>query len=149
MKTCSKCKKSKPLFLFSVGSSKLDGLHSYCKECDREYRAEHKETLAVQNKVGQMRRNYNLTPTQYQELIANGCEVCRSMDNLHIDHDHRCCPGQKTCGRCIRGVLCSNHNRAIGFTHDNIDELLAMATYLMQFENVLSQNFSALSQVLM
>lgn len=28
-----------------------------------------------------------------------------------IDHDHACCPGRWSCGRCIRGLVCPSCNR--------------------------------------
>jgi hypothetical protein len=31
----------------------------------------------------------------------------------HIDHDHDCCPGSYTCGKCVRGVLCAPCNRTL------------------------------------
>jgi hypothetical protein len=34
---------------------------------------------------------------------------------LAVDHDRRCCPGDKSCGKCIRGLLCGSCNPKIGF----------------------------------
>lgn len=31
-----------------------------------------------------------------------------------IDHDHRCCPGDVSCGKCVRGIVCSRCNTGIG-----------------------------------
>lgn len=27
-----------------------------------------------------------------------------------VDHDHDCCPGGWSCGRCVRGLICSECN---------------------------------------
>jgi Recombination endonuclease VII len=77
-------------------------------------------------------------------LTDPGCEVCgidivtkRRDPRTHkirallvIDHDHECCPGERSCGRCIRGLLCSNCNVALGLTQHNGDMLRAMLNYL-------------------
>jgi hypothetical protein len=34
---------------------------------------------------------------------------------LAVDHDRRCCPGTKSCGRCVRGLLCGSCNPKLGF----------------------------------
>ena len=31
-----------------------------------------------------------------------------------IDHDHSCCPESRSCGQCIRGVICSGCNTMLG-----------------------------------
>lgn len=47
LKTCSKCKKSKPSTLeyFSKDSSKKDGLYSSCKDCRKKYIEENPEKM--------------------------------------------------------------------------------------------------------
>lgn len=61
---------------------------------------------------------YGLTEETYGVLLAEQggkCYICQclpeSVNRLFaVDHDHRCCPGIKTCGTCIRGLLCSPCN---------------------------------------
>jgi len=75
-----------------------------------------------------LNKKYGLSPEEYEKLLRsqNGvCAICGKAPNgirLSIDHDH----GTKK----IRGLLCSNHNTAIGLCHDSPEELLACATYL-------------------
>lgn len=53
---------------------------------------------------------YRLTPELLHALyLAQGgrCGICdASLVDPVIDHDHACCPGKRTCGRCVRGLLC-------------------------------------------
>lgn len=57
---------------------------------------------------------YGITEEQYDNLLIeqnNSCAVCREVFTESIkpwvDHDHNCCKGQKSCGKCLRGLLCS------------------------------------------
>lgn len=67
------------------------------------------------------------------------CAICEQSETaqnqgktrrLCADHDHRCC--LKGCGRCDRGLLCHRHNRGLGYFHDDPDELLSAAEYLLK-----------------
>jgi hypothetical protein len=49
---------------------------------------------------------------------------------LHVDHDHACCPGNYSCGACIRGLLCHRHNTGVGMFLDDPTELLRAADYV-------------------
>jgi len=71
-------------------------------------------------------RDYKITPEQYQEMFeAQGrrCAICRNEPGptglLAIDHDHGCCPGTRTCGKCIRGLLCFPCNSFLGRVNDD------------------------------
>jgi hypothetical protein len=58
------------------------------------------------------------------------CAICGSVENLRIDHDHRCCPGERACGRCVRGFLCHTHNVALGMFKDDPEMVARALTYL-------------------
>lgn len=77
----------------------------------------------------------SLTVHEIRALRSRGCDICgaeRSPDgrSLSIDHDHKCCSGIKSCGSCIRGVLCSWCNLGIGKLRDSAEILQSAADYL-------------------
>jgi hypothetical protein len=53
---------------------------------------------------------------------------------LAVDHNHGCCPGEKSCGKCVRGLLCDNCNQAIGKFRDDPELLLKAAEYLRSWQ---------------
>lgn len=67
------------------------------------------------NRVAQRKFRYGITEEQYDNLLTeqdNSCAVCKIEFSQavwpNIDHDHNCCEGAKSCGNCLRGLLCSN-----------------------------------------
>jgi hypothetical protein len=61
-----------------------------------------------------------------QMLEAQGCACAMCGESfeegklIYADHDHTCCPKQrkataKTCGKCVRGLLCFRCNTALGY----------------------------------
>lgn len=75
-------------------------------------------------------RTYNISVDRLVELLSSSCEICSRTDRLSIDHDHSCCPGKTSCGKCVRGVLCTGCNRGIGQMMDNPEFLRKAAAYL-------------------
>jgi Pyruvate/2-oxoacid:ferredoxin oxidoreductase delta subunit len=119
-KRCSDCGGWKPEAGFHVNTRATDGLYTYCKECVR---------LRQQCKI------YSITRAQYDELLAaqnGGCAICGvSGVVLSVDHDHSCCDVDgRSCGKCVRGLLCNGCNIAIGHMRDNPARLRAAADYL-------------------
>jgi hypothetical protein len=82
-----------------------------------------------------MRRRwkYKITDEQYAEMVEaqeGRCAICQRPDELKVDHDHSCCPGAVTCGKCIRGLLCDWCNRGLGIFRDDPGALRRASEYL-------------------
>jgi hypothetical protein len=81
---------------------------------------------------------YSLSIQDFDEMLSvqlGKCAACRMplKDVLepHIDHDHACCPGKKSCGKCVRGLLCARCNKTLGNAGDSIDVLNGLIRYLL------------------
>jgi hypothetical protein len=77
---------------------------------------------------------HGVSGRQIREMIdrQNGrCAMCQKQSRLVIDHDHKCCPGDFSCGRCIRALLCHQCNLGIGNLQDDPALALIGAYYLM------------------
>ena len=71
-----------------------------------------------------------LSLAEAQQMLVQGCQVCGSTEALTFDHDHTCCIGKRTCGKCLRGVLCRPCNLALGYAEDDPERLRNLANYL-------------------
>jgi hypothetical protein len=87
-------------------------------------------------RVAGLLHKYGLTREQYDALLEQQlglCAICYSPPKgreFDVDHDHRCCPGIRSCGKCIRGLLCSPCNRAVGYFRDDPVLMRRAITYL-------------------
>ena len=81
-------------------------------------------------------RKHSITKEFHDKMLEKyegKCWICKDKEAIHIDHDHNCCPGYlKSCGKCIRGLLCSNYNTAIGLLRDDVLLLKEAVKYLKQ-----------------
>jgi hypothetical protein len=83
-------------------------------------------------------KRHGIDMIEYERRLAaqNGlCAICdercaEKLGTLSIDHDHSCCPGKISCGRCIRGLLCQKCNQGLGCFKDRIELLSNAADYL-------------------
>ena len=124
-KRCRRCGEWLPERRFMVNNDRLDRLNGYCRTCDRGK---------------SLYRNFGITLTQFDAMVeaqGGGCAICghpgSEENRLSVDHDHACCPGKKgkkTCGKCVRAILCARCNTGLGQFYDNPDTLMAAAFYL-------------------
>lgn len=122
-KRCFACTEWLPLETFTKDKRAPDGLRNICLECHRLRRRLY---------------HFGISPDWFDttfEAQGKCCAICQSPDprgrGWAIDHDHRCCPGKSgSCGQCVRGILCSPCNLALGLMGDNVEVLASAADYI-------------------
>lgn len=138
MKTCTRCGEEKALTEFYFDKTN-NGYHSRCKLCRVELNAAYNRTDA--GRAAQRRKKlkylYGITQEQYDAMLAaqNGCcAICetdkpngKSKDFFSVDHDHGCCPGPRSCGKCVRMLLCIRCNNGMGWFEKHAAKVLAYA----------------------
>ncbi len=104
----------------------------------KAYYAGHRVKIDVWYRKYHRLRTYNLSEERFTEMFVSQrgvCAICEKPPkrNFHIDHDHECCEGTKSCGQCIRGLLCERCNPGLGNFKDNPDLLDKAAAYLRKW----------------
>ncbi len=62
------------------------------------------------------------TAEQHETMLKQVCAVCRSKENIVVDHNHST--------NIVRGSLCRTCNLALGFVQDNPQILMNLISYL-------------------
>ena len=106
----------------------------------RDYNATHR----TEQRDANVRWTHGITQLAYQDLFdaqQGACAICgvpglpmatmaQRNNVLVVDHDHGCCEGNRSCGRCIRGLLCTRCNVGLGAFRDDPAFLHAARSYL-------------------
>ena len=104
------------------------GVILFCPECRANGIAELWNAL----------KRFTITPRVNFAMLddqGHGCAVCGTktpggQGRFHVDHDHSHCGGQRSCGRCVRGLLCNRCNLGIGMLGDSLTIIERAANYL-------------------
>lgn len=93
--------------------------------------------LKIRHNHSHRKITFGLSPEDFESMQAsqnNACAICRVIFERtpHIDHNHACCVGKKSCGKCIRGLLCHHCNAGLGNFKDTIELLLKAIQYLQK-----------------
>lgn len=99
------------------------------------------ETVARWRRTHKFKR-LGITEDEFNAMLeAQGyaCAICREPfedQRICADHDHACCPKvarqtAKTCGKCIRGLLCVPCNTNLGW-YELVGQ--SVGAYLARFE---------------
>lgn len=127
-----------------------------CRECYKQYCRDYylsrrgplkvrtttpPDELKARHRATAYERRYNITEAQRDEMLAaqgGACLVCRDSDPGRAwctDHDHGCCPERaRSCGKCIRGILCFRCNTLLGHALDSTETLRSAIEYLEKWE---------------
>jgi Recombination endonuclease VII len=147
LKFCNGCKEWRSKGDFNKDPKAPDKLHYRCRLCRRKYRRqqevkdrtaaynkkyarENPELMKAKDRKNSLKRFWNMTVEEFEALKKSQggtCALCdKTESNPHkslcIDHDH-------ATGK-IRGLLCDNHNRAMGLFKDSIEDMEKAIKYL-------------------
>lgn len=124
-KQCARCSQWRPLDQYVAATKTLDRLQSWCSPCSSDYMSS---------------ARYGMTRADVLDMVTKqgGCAMCGTAEprnpgfrnGWHVDHDHSCCPTDRTCGRCIRAILCAECNKLIGIAGDSVQRLEQAIVYL-------------------
>lgn len=129
-KVCPTCGETKLLTEFTIrGDRRRNPYVSECKLCRGK-----RDRMGVPQRHG-------LTVEQWEKMLADQggvCAICGidepgGRGQWHIDHDHICCPGMRSCGHCVRGLLCALCNSGVGMMRDTPVFLRRAAEYLEEY----------------
>lgn len=88
-----------------------------------------------------LRDKYKITLEQYNKMLEEQdyvCAICKQHNAagqaLSVDHDHKCCPGARSCGDCVRALLCSKCNTGLGQFRDDEDYLQEALNYIKKYK---------------
>lgn len=125
------------------------GLGIRCPDCRKDAARQRQRTYRQRRKARGgtrpfLKEQHSMTEADLQAMRDaqdNRCAGCGESPpfaggkDLHIDHDHRCCPnGGRSCAACRRGLLCPNCNMGLGLLGDDPARLEALAAYVRQWE---------------
>lgn len=131
-KVCPKCGIEKPITAFASRKNRPNGLgvRSKCKECSNKISQTHRDKNPGYTRERNLKTLYGITHNDYLKMLEaqNGrCAICGTetpggKGTFHVDHCH-------SNGK-VRGLLCGNCNRGIGYLKDSVLNLSAAVLYL-------------------
>ena len=98
-----------------------------CRKCYDKSLYKSSDTRAEMAWKRSLKRLYNISSEEYFQILESqngGCAFCGLIPEdgtkrLAVDHDHSCCPTNKSCGMCVRGLLCAGCNTKLGWYERN------------------------------
>ena len=163
MKTCTKCGVTKLLSQFSNSSTSRDGKQHRCKQCNAEYKAQHREHRLALERERYLRKAEELKSYQKRYKQENPDKVKQRNNEYHLRKRYGISAEEKQkmlneqnnqcaiCGKefddakmthvdhchessIVRGVLCRHCNIGLGHFKDSEELLNNAIRYLNKFK---------------
>ena len=109
-------------------------------EASRRYREKNPgRNGRLRDRPAEYKWRYGITAERVAKMAVEQqglCYLCgepldfEKKNAVHIDHDHNCCRGRRSCGTCIRGLACNGCNTAIGLLGDDPERMRRVADNL-------------------
>jgi hypothetical protein len=136
LKKCNRCLEEFPTTreYFYTSKRNNDNLTYICIKCTKKkvkkWREENDEYNKKKKRIYHLETTYGITIDEYNKFFEQQkgrCKICgkhqKNFKNaLHVDHDHKT-------GK-IRGLLCGNCNRTLGYFNENPLIFIKMAKYV-------------------
>ena len=141
VKVCNKCHQEKDLQDFCKGKEYKDGRRNVCKRCHTNYMINYyknnPEKTAEKNRMNTKFvpswKRHHITEDVFNSMMkkyGGMCHSCKRQKATVIDHDHSCCKTNRSCGKCVRGVLCQKCNIALGLLFDDRKNIVSLLQYI-------------------
>lgn len=150
-KWCPKCSRWRGRPCFGRDNGKKDGLFGYCRPCATAHTTKwvetNREKFDAYQKAYHRNGKHGLTKARRAQILFDQdfrCPICKvpflsmklaadGRTPVCADHDHACCPGSHSCGKCIRGLICAKCNLVLGNAKDDVEILYAAIEYLISW----------------
>lgn len=153
LKFCNGCEEWRSKGEFNKDNKSKDGLSYRCRSCRKKYRREDEvkartsvynkkyadkkpDLMKAKDRKNSLKRFWNMTVEQFEEMKAAQGETCALCPKTESNpHKALCIDRCHETGK-IRGLLCDNHNRAMGLFKDSIEDMEKAINYLKSYRSV-------------
>ena len=126
---------------FAVLKESMIKRRYYCDECRCAISDYEKNTYILTASNMDSIRRHGISVIAFVKLAASQdykCALCKKSNEvsrypnrrLCVDHDHNCCAGSTSCGKCIRGLLCNSCNMVAGIAESTPNYIEDLNEYL-------------------
>lgn len=106
------------------------------REYTKKYKQRHPDRVKEKDRIRNLAYTYGITIEKYEEMLQEQkgrCAICYDIPRnkrFAVDHDHKCCDGKRSCGKCVRRLLCHRCNTALGLVHEDQNIIEQMLEYV-------------------